>query len=206
MPKRPLISEAHVRTAVRNGKSVLHVPANALITPLAHDTARMHGVRLETTPVPLPQASRPATKRVALGCDHGGFAWKKAIADVIAKAGWAVVDLGTNTDASCDYPDFARAVAEHVQAGTVDFGVMIDGAGLGSAMVCNKVSGVRAACAYNEFAAWNARAHNNANVLTLGSRTMGIEVGKRMVQIFLETAFEGGRHQRRVDKIEPSAR
>ena len=91
----------------------------------------------------------------------------------------------------------ARAVA----LGKADFGVMIDGAGLGSAMVCNKVPGIRAACAYNTFTAWNARAHNDAQVLTLGSRTLGIEVCKSILQRFLTTAFEGGRHQRRVDKI-----
>lgn len=88
-----------------------------------------------------------------------------------------------------------------VADGRAEVGIMIDGAGIGSSMVCNKVPGIRAACAYNEFTAWNARAHNNANVLTLGSRTLGIEVVKRIVTTFLETAFEGGRHAKRVDKM-----
>lgn len=139
---------------------------------------------------------------LALGSDHGGFAYKAELKQHLDTLGWQVIDVGTHTAESCDYPDFAYAVARMVQRGDVPVGIMIDGAGLGSAMVANKVAGVRAACAYNEFTAWNARAHNNANVLTLGSRTMGIEVVKRMAQVFLATDFEGGRHQRRVGRID----
>jgi len=88
-----------------------------------------------------------------------------------------------------------------VAEGRAGRGIMIDGVGVGSAIVCNKVPGIRAACAYNEFAAWNARAHNDCNVLTLGSRSMGVEVVRRIVKVFLESEFEGGRHARRVDKM-----
>lgn len=207
MAGKPLISEATVLDAHREGKTTLAIPPDALITPLARDTARMKGI----TFVPQEEASseegcscgckRPRTHTIALGCDHGGFAYKADLAKHINALGWQILDVGTHSDASCDYPDFAYAVALAVREGKADFGVMIDGAGLGSAMVCNKVPGIRAACAYNAFTAWNARAHNSANVLTLGSRTLGIEVCKHIVKTFLETDFEGGRHAGRVGKI-----
>ncbi len=206
MPKRPLITEATVHAAARTGRKQLVVPPRTLITPLARDAAREKGIAfvaevvaddapVSTTP------TRPATRAVALGSDHGGFALKKELTPFIEAMGWRVIDVGTDSEASCDYPVFAYAVARSVALGQADYGVMIDGAGIGSAMVCNKVHGIRAACAYNTFTAWNARAHNDANVLTLGSRTLGIEVCKFITRTFLETAFEGGRHQRRVDMI-----
>ena len=138
---------------------------------------------------------------VAIGSDHGGFDLKKDLIPFIVELGWRTRDVGTDSERSCDYPDFAYAVARLVTSGEAAFGIMIDGAGIGSAVACNKVPGARAACAYNEFTARNSRAHNNANILTLGSRTLGIEVCKSVVRAFLSTDFEGGRHQNRVDKI-----
>ncbi len=203
MGKRPLITEKHVVEALEAGRTTLIVTPKTLITPLARDTARERGLAFVDPPPassPLP-AARPRTHVVAIGSDHGGFGYKETLKPFIAELGWQVLDVGTDSEKSCDYPDFAFAVARAVALGKADFGVMIDGAGIGSAMVCNKVPGIRAACAYNEFTAWNARAHNDANVLTLGSRTLGIEVCKSILKRFLETAFEGGRHGRRVDKI-----
>ncbi len=205
MAKRPLITEAHVLEALKAGTSSLAVAPNALITPLARDTARERGLTLVTAQPEAPSASPstlPRTHVVAIGSDHGGYGYKETLKPLIVEMDWEVLDLGTDSEKSCDYPDFAFAVARAVALGKADFGVMIDGAGLGSAMVCNKVPGVRAACAYNEFTAWNARAHNDANVLTLGSRTLGIEVCKSILKRFLATAFEGGRHTLRVDKIQ----
>ncbi|MGB3544583.1 ribose 5-phosphate isomerase B, partial [Rubrivirga sp.] len=141
------------------------------------------------------------SKTLAVGCDHAGFDFKDALAEHARSLGWTVTDLGTTSTESVDYPDFAYAVARSVHLGRVEVGLMIDGVGVGSAMVANKVPGVRAAPCPNTFAAFNARAHNDANVLTLGSRTMGIEVCKRVLEEFLATDFEGGRHARRVDKI-----
>ena len=203
MGKRPLITEKDVTEALRAGQKTLAATPKTLITPLAHDTAREHGLTfVDPPPEPTsPVAIRPRTHTVAIGSDHGGYAYKETLKPVIAEMGWQVLDVGTDSEESCDYPDFAFAVARAVALGKADFGVMIDGAGLGSAMVCNKVPGIRAACAYNEFTAWNARAHNDAQVLTLGSRTLGIEVCKSILKRFLTTDFEGGRHQRRVDKI-----
>ena len=204
MGKRPLITEKHVLEALQAGRSSLAVAPNALITPLARDTARERGLTFVTAQPEAPSASpstQPRTHVVAIGSDHGGYGYKKTLKPFIAEMGWQVLDVGTDSEKSCDYPDFAFAVARAIALGKADFGVMIDGAGLGSAIVCNKVPGIRAACAYNEFTAWNARAHNDANVLTLGSRTLGIEVCKSTLKRFLDTTFEGGRHSRRVGKI-----
>ena len=165
MGKRPLITEKHVLEALQAGTSSLAVAPNALITPLAYDTARERGLTFVTTRPEAPSASpspRPRTHVVVIGSDHGGYGYKKTLKPFIAEMGWQVLDVGTDSEKSCDYPDFAFAVARAVALGKADFGVMIDGAGLGSAMVCNKVPGIRAACAYNEFTAWNARAHNDA--------------------------------------------
>lgn len=205
MPQRPLITADDVDRAVRDGRRSFAMPPDAIVTPMAQDALRHHRLTVVPPSSALPAASTaapPPARTLAIGSDHGGFAYKAELKQHLDSLGWQVIDVGTHTPESCDYPDFAYAVARMVERGDVPVGIMIDGAGLGSAMVANKVPGVRAACAYNEFTAWNARAHNNANVLTLGSRTMGIEVVKRMAQVFLATDFEGGRHQRRVGKID----
>ncbi len=201
--KRKLITEAHVLAALQAGKTELEVAPGTLITPLAQDTAREKGIRFIPRAIPpSPDGPRgPASRIVALGSDHGGYAYKEQIRPFLESLDWNVLDLGTYSDAPCDYPHFAYAVARTVALGYASLGIMIDGAGIGSAIVCNKVPGIRAACAYNEFTAWNARAHNDAHVLTLGSRSLGIEVCKRIIQTFLETPFEGGRHERRVRQI-----
>ncbi len=205
---RPLISEAAVHDAVSAGKTELVIPPNAIITALALDAAKAKGIRFvheDAATVGLSTPSKPATtappKTLALGCDHAGFAYKADLMKYAEFLGWAIVDVGTNSERSVDYPDFAFAVARHVQRGTARFGLMIDGVGVGSAMVANKVPGIRAALCPDVFSAYNARAHNDANVLALGSRTMGIEACKRILSEFLTTAFEGGRHERRVAKI-----
>ena len=205
---RPLISERAVLDAASAGKTELVVPPGALITALARDAAKAKGVRfVEEEPAgsaPLPtkaETTLAPPKTLALGCDHAGFTYKADLVKHAESLGWTITDVGTNSGQSVDYPDFAFAVARHVQRGTVRFGVMIDGVGVGSAMVANKLPGVRAALCPDVFSAYNARAHNDANVLTLGSRTMGIEACKRILAEFLVTAFEGGRHERRVDKI-----
>ncbi|GIV61805.1 MAG: hypothetical protein KatS3mg044_0671 [Rhodothermaceae bacterium] len=210
MPRKTLITEARVLEALQAGRQTLTVPPGALITALARDTARDRGLTfVEAAPDPEAASAsctcgcggKPRTNTVALGSDHGGFAFKEQLKPLLTELGWQILDVGTHDERSCDYPDFAFAVARAITFGQADVGIMLDGAGLGSAMVCNKVPGIRAACAYNEFTAWNARAHNDANVLTLGSRTLGIEVCRRIVRVFLETAFEGGRHAGRVGKI-----
>jgi len=144
-------------------------------------------------------------RKVALGSDHGGFELKVRLKGFLEAQGYQVVDLGTNSKEACDYPDFARAVGMAVASGGCQAGIMIDGAGIGSSMVCNKVRGIRAALCYDLKTILNSRQHNDANVLTLGAGANPPQVVEDMVRTWLETPFEGGRHQRRVDKIEQDA-
>jgi ribose 5-phosphate isomerase B len=140
--------------------------------------------------------------RVALGADHGGFALKEALKGTLAELGYEVVDVGTQGPQPVDYPDFALAVARQVASGGCARGIVIDGAGLGSCMVANKVCGVRAATCHDEATARNSREHNNANVLALGAASVHAGLARRMVKIWLATSFAGGRHARRVEKID----
>ncbi len=143
----------------------------------------------------------PGAKIVAIGADHGGFQLKETLKEYLSENGYSVIDCGTNSSESVDYPDFARAVAEQVKEGTAWRGIMIDGAGIGSCMAANKVSGVRAAMCYDYSTAFNSREHNDANLLTLGAGLIGSNLAKQILSTFLETDFGGDRHARRVDKI-----
>lgn len=139
--------------------------------------------------------------RIAIASDHGGFDLKAELLCFLTELGHQVQDLGPAAKESCDYPDFALLVAMAVAEDRVDVGIMVDGAGIGSAMVCNKVPGVLAANAYDLYSAVNSREHNGANLLTLGGQTLGVGHAKKIVQTWLETPFGGGRHLRRVEKI-----
>lgn len=138
---------------------------------------------------------------VAIGADHGGYALKEKLAFRLRETGRVVVDCGTDGPDSVDYPDFAHAVARAVAAGEVTWGIVVDGAGIGSAMVANKVPGVRAALCYDLSSARNSREHNHANVLTLGAGLIGDGLAWQIVQEWLSVEWGGGRHARRVDKI-----
>ena len=151
--------------------------------------------------VTIEPSSSSDNKIVAVGADHGGFQLKETLKEHLSEQGYKVLDCGTSSGDSVDYPDFAQTVAEHVQAGKAWRGIMIDGAGIGSCMAANKVPGVRAAMCYDYATAFNSREHNNANLLTLGAGLIGPSLAKQIVTTFLETEFGGGRHARRVDKI-----
>lgn len=139
---------------------------------------------------------------IAIGSDHAGFAYKEAIRKALAAEGHAVKDFGTYSDAPCDYPDFVRPVALAVAAGEVERGIVLGGSGNGEAMVANRVRGVRCGLCWNEqLAIWN-RSHNDANCLSLGQRTITEEEALRIVRVWLETEFEGGRHLPRIQKID----
>jgi len=153
-----------------------------------------------TTPAPSFNAD-PPKKVIALGADHGGFELKEILKKDLAEAGYSILDVGTNSKDAVDYPDFAHAVASQVASGKAWRGVIIDGAGIGSCMVANKVPGVRAALAYDLSSAINSREHNDANVLTLGAGLIGVNLARQILKTWLETAFAGGRHSRRVEKI-----
>ena len=140
--------------------------------------------------------------RVALGADHGGFELKQALASYVGKLGHEIVDLGTSSLEAVDYPQFARAVAQEVATGRCDRGIVVDGAGIGSAMVANKVRGVRAALAYDLSSARNSREHNDANVLTLGAGLIGPRLAEQIVSVWLEAECTEERHRRRAGQVE----
>ena len=139
--------------------------------------------------------------RVAIGADHAGFSLKEDIKGLLAGLGIEVEDVGTGSTASVDYPDFAARVARGVAGGVFDWGILVCGTGIGMAMAANKIAGVRAAPVTGLEGARLSRQHNDANVLTLGARITAPALALDIVRTFLETPFEGGRHQRRVDKI-----
>ena len=140
-------------------------------------------------------------KRVILGCDHAGFQLKQRIKEVLTAQGMEVIDKGAFSEESVDYPDFAHAVASRVSADNEALGVLVCGSGNGVNITANKHPGIRAALAWNAKVATLAREHNNANVVSLPARFISPEDGVRIVQAFLEAVFEGGRHERRVQKI-----
>ena len=139
--------------------------------------------------------------KVIIGSDHGGFELKQHLADYLRKEGYEVIDMGCHSPEPVDYPDIAFLVAEAVANSKETMGIMIDGVGVASAMVANKVPGIRAAACGDLFSVNNAREHNNANVLTLGGRVIGKGLAEAMVKKFLETPFAGGRHERRITKM-----
>jgi ribose 5-phosphate isomerase B len=150
-----------------------------------------------------PAEVRPVSpKRVAIGCDHGGIALKDVLKRAITEEmGWTVHDCGTHSADAVDYPDFAAAVAREVAAGRAARGIVIDAAGIGSTMAANKIAGIRCALCHDDATVLNSREHNDANVLALGARVVHRGAATRMVRLFLETQFAGGRHERRVRKI-----
>jgi ribose 5-phosphate isomerase B len=175
------------------------VEADALVTPLAREEAQRRGITLRAAEGAVGAA--PGGRIVALGADHGGFELKEQLKGYLKEWGYTPVDLGTSSAAAVDYPDFAEAVGNAVARGEAWRGVVIDSAGIGSAIAANKVPGVRAALCYDRATARNSREHNDANLLSLGARLIPAETAREILAVWLETPFAGGRHQRRVDKI-----
>ncbi|PKM60240.1 MAG: ribose 5-phosphate isomerase B [Firmicutes bacterium HGW-Firmicutes-4] len=139
--------------------------------------------------------------KIAIGSDHGGLALKEVIKPFLIEQGYEVVDFGTGTTDSCDYPIYGQRVGEAVSFGDCNRGIAICGTGLGISMAVNKIPGIRGALCTNEFMAEMSREHNDANVLVLGARVLGEGLALRIVKIWLETEFAGDRHQRRIDGI-----
>lgn len=140
-------------------------------------------------------------QKIAIGCDHGGFEHKQYLVAELGRLGYGVDDKGTHSKDAVDYPDYAYAVAHAVSSKKVEMGIIIDGAGIGSSMCANKVRGIRAALCYSEKTILNSRLHNAANVLTLGAGYHTAEEMLKLIQLWLTTDFEGGRHQPRIDKM-----
>jgi ribose 5-phosphate isomerase B len=142
--------------------------------------------------------------KIALGADHAGFALKEYLKEGLVARDHEVIDLGTHGEESVDYPDYAHAVARAIVAGDADVGLLVCGTGVGQSMAANRHPGIRAAVCSDTFSARMARLHNDANVLCLGARVVGGGLAEDLVTAFLASGFEGGRHARRVAKIEPS--
>lgn len=139
--------------------------------------------------------------KIAIACDHGGLNLKREIKKHLIENGYEAVDFGTDTFDSCDYPDYALPAAEAVAKGECEMGIVVCSTGIGVSMVANKVPGVRCAHCHDTYCAEFTRLHNNANMLALGEKVVGTGYALKIVDIFLKTQFEGGRHARRVDKI-----
>jgi len=228
-PTRPLVTEKDINVLPFGGQYL--IPPGALVTPLARQvaldrkitmveghastpdsllSAKTSGIAApsgnptpsDEQPVGPPPVPIPAGKgSVAIAADHGGYQLKEILKSFLTKQGYAVTDCGTDSPDAVDYPDFAFAAARLVGQGRVWRAIVIDGAGIGSCMAANKIPGVRAAMCYDQATAINSREHNDANVLTLGAGLIGADLAVQIVKIWLETAFGGGRHGRRVDKI-----
>ena len=177
----------------------IRVAENARLTPLAQDFVSENNVELVRK-----QSRRGSLKvqSVGVGSDHGGFPFKEQLKEFLESSGFRVYDFGTNSQDAVDYPDFAHAVAKAVGEKKADVGIIIDGAGIGSAMTANKVPNVRAAACYSVALAKNSREHNGANVLTLGSGQNTFAEIKEIVEVWLSTGLTEQRHQKRVAKID----
>jgi ribose 5-phosphate isomerase B len=192
-----VITEDDVRGLERG--AVLRIAESARLTPLAADIVNERGIELVRR---VPRRGSKEVKTIAVGADHGGYPMKEELKGFLTELGHRVHDFGTNSESAVDYPDFAHAVARAVSDGSSDVGIVIDGAGVGSAMTANKVPGVRAAACYSVEVAKNSREHNGANVLTLGSKTITSAQMRDIVRAWLGTDLTEERHRKRVGKIE----
>ena len=210
------VSETNTQTAVTRDESaksviteddvrglepgaVLRIGEDARLTPLAADIVKEKKIEIVRRAT---RRGSKASKLIAIGADHGGFRMKEELKGVLAELGHRVQDFGAYSEDAVDYPDFAHAVARAVADGSSDLGIMIDGAGVGSAMAANKVPGVRAAACYSVEVARNSREHNDANVLTLGSKTINSKQMREIVTAWLSTEITEDRHRKRVAKID----
>jgi ribose 5-phosphate isomerase B len=179
----------------------LKIPRDALLTPSARDLAKDRGIKIVEVSADQLDTTPPPAKIIALGADHGGFALKEKLKPILEAHGLHIHDIGTHDESPVDYPDIARQVAEIVARGEAARGLIIDGAGIGSAIVANKFPGIRAALCYDKASARNSREHNDSNVLTLGGRLLTPSQAEDVLRTWLTTPFAGGRHAARVDKI-----
>jgi ribose 5-phosphate isomerase B len=194
---KSLITEDDLRGLEQGAR--LRVAENAKFTSLAEDIVKDRQIEL------IRKASRKSTSKVrsiAIGCDHGGFKMKEQIKAYLSDQGLNIRDFGTESEVAVDYPDFAHAVAKSVGGHQVDIGIIIDGAGIGSAMAANKVPNVRAAACYSVTLAKNSREHNGANVLTLGAGQNSLEEIRQIIDAFVSTDITEERHKKRVAKID----
>ncbi|HEV2827482.1 MAG TPA: ribose 5-phosphate isomerase B [Pyrinomonadaceae bacterium] len=194
---KTVITEDDVRDLAEG--SMLRIGESARLTPLAADIVSQKRIEIVRR---VSRRGSKASRLIAVGADHGGFKMKEELKAFLSELGHQVHDFGTNSEEPVDYPDLAYAVARSVSEGTSELGIIIDGAGVGSAMTANKVPGVRAAACYSVAVARNSREHNGANVLSLGSKTISSAEMREIVQAWLGTDITEERHLKRVGKIE----
>jgi ribose 5-phosphate isomerase B len=205
---KKVITEREILELEKQGTKVLIKTKDTIITPLALDRIRSSKFTIvekeEIHSEQIDQSinnNQTSVKRIVIGSDHTGFKLKNTLLKYLIENGYLVTDAGTFDEKACDYPDFAKVVATRVASGEYKFGILIDATGIPSAIAANKIKGIRAATCYNTFSAKSSRAHNNSNVLVVGARALGEETIKLIVDEWLSTEFEGGRHQKRLDKI-----
>ncbi len=206
---KKLITEYDIVKIYQSGVRVIPLSSDVIFTPSAKDKIKELGLKIskkeeagKIEPIVEDQFEViDKTKIIAIGSDHTGFKLKNFVSKILSDKGYSIIDVGTYDENACDYPDFAYAVARKVKNKDVGFGIVIDATGNPSAITANKMPGIRAANCYNEFTAKSAREHNNANVLTLGAKSIGEETARSIVETWLKTSFAGGRHQKRLDKI-----
>ena len=203
---KTVITEREILELEKKGIKVLVKTKDTIITPLALDRIRFSNFSvIEKEDQQVTQfrsiQDKSSKNKIVIASDHTGFRLKNVLLKYLVEKGYNVTDLGTYDENSCDYPDYAKKVAVQVALGGSDFGILIDATGIPSAITANKIKGIRAATCYNTFSAKSSRAHNNANVLVVGSKTLGDETIKEIVSEWLSTEFEGGRHLKRLDKI-----
>jgi len=203
---KKLIREADIISLLKSGAKELTIDKNTILTSLAVD--RINSAKVKLTRVDKIEQPKPASvpggkifQKIVIGSDHTGLAAKKVMVKFLQEKGYEVIDIGTHKEESCDYPDFAFVAAAKVISKEAYAGILLDATGIPSAIAANKFPGIRAATCYNEFSARSSREHNNANILVMGALALGIETIKSITSLWLETAFLGERHQRRLDKI-----
>ncbi|MCH8170067.1 MAG: ribose 5-phosphate isomerase B [Bacteroidetes bacterium] len=205
---KKLITELDVIKFSKSGGNVLPIGDEDIVTDLAWDKIKALSIATvkknsaENIPLAVNEIEKSQTvRRIAIGSDHTGFRIKNVLSKILTDKGYDIIDVGTYDEKSCDYPDFAFAVARKVKENEVKFGIIIDATGIPSSITANKLKGIRAATCYSEFSASSAREHNNANILVLGAKALGEETIKSILETWLNTYFGGGRHQRRLNKI-----
>jgi ribose 5-phosphate isomerase B len=179
----------------------LKVAAGTIVTPAARDLAHERGIAIRELPASEIVASKNPERTVAIGADHGGFQMKESLKATLEELGLMVEDIGVFEEKTADYPDIAEKVSGLVVAGIAARGIIVDGAGIGSAMAANKIPGIRAALCYDKASARNSREHNYANVLTLGGRMLTFSQADDVLRTWLATPFGPARHAARVEKI-----
>jgi len=205
---KKLITEKDLIEFEKKGIKVVVINKETLITPLALDRIRASKFTVVEQEIPkkisnvkLANQDSETSNSIIIGNDHTGFKLKNNLIKHLTERGYNLFDAGTYDENPCDYPDIAKIVATKIVEKEFNLGILIDASGIPSAIVANKFKGIKAATCYNTFSARSSRAHNNSNILVLGARALGEESIKIIVDEWMSTKFEGGRHQRRLDKL-----